>query len=127
MEIDTLAAERALGWIAHDIRTTTHLRDELHLEVGPHTLGFSAQRGERTVAGWTEPLDPAAAGSLPGLIVHLANLLRHHYVMEALSRAWPRCPAHDHVLEPSVKAKRAVWSCPQNAIHPIEIGRLRGG
>lgn len=126
MQYDTDAADRALGRVAHDIRTTTDLRDELTLEVGERSLGFSAHRGDRVVGGRAEPVATEHARAVAGYSVHLAGLVQRHYVMEALFRGWPRCPEHEHVLEPQLRTSRALWACPQGG-PTFEIGRLERG
>lgn len=40
------------------------------------------------------------------------------------ARTWPRCPAHDHSLDPALLNGRAVWRCRDDARIAAPIGQL---
>lgn len=125
MPVDPDAVGRALQRVELDIRATTELRDELHVEIAPDGVGFSVHRAGTVLRAKVAP--PPSELSIARLAVHLAELIQRDYVMEQAFRAWPRCPVHDHVLEPEMRGTLAMWACPQDGIPPVEIGSLKRG
>ena len=40
------------------------------------------------------------------------------------ARTWPRCPRHDHAMDPIVEADRALWACRDDRTVRVPIGQL---
>lgn len=40
------------------------------------------------------------------------------------ARTWPRCPRHDHSMDPVVEAGRALWACRDDRSLRVPIGQL---
>jgi len=40
------------------------------------------------------------------------------------ARTWPRCPRHDHAMDPVVEANQALWACRDDRTVRVPIGQL---
>src|SRR5262245_22906065 len=49
-------------------------------------------------------------GESEGSVAAAADQVQDH-VIDALQRAWPKCPEHEHPLRPTVIDSQAVWVC----------------
>ena len=116
-----------------DIESTTPYRPTMRLEFGDDWPW--------TVVCWCfiDPLTGRAivvrsSDGAERVVVLLADemseevsvaLARDHRLSEAAT--WPRCPRHEHSLDPTVISERAVWRCRDDPAVEIPIGTLGSG
>jgi hypothetical protein len=109
--------------VAHDFTSTTGV-DMDYIVCGPEDNGSylcgNGPMASYVPGGDLEEFVAAVADSLGQWVTEtLANMGR---IEDA--RTWPRCPEHDHALDPVVLGGIAEWTCRDNRAIAIRTGDL---